>query len=217
MSKKILLFIIVLLSGCTTIGTLQFEERYGKAAIKQRSVGVLSPGAVDYWRQVKPILDQRCVVCHGCYDALCQLKMSSIEDVERGATKAQVYHSTRLTAAPTTRLFEDALSTVEWREKGFYSTLNERADTAEVNREAGVMYRMLALKEKNPLPDGKQLPSSFDLSLGRGQSCTTNETFEQFALDHPLWGMPYRLDEQRMQSWQSLFVDANYEVEALSS
>ncbi|MBV1927985.1 MAG: fatty acid cis/trans isomerase, partial [Gammaproteobacteria bacterium] len=89
--------------------------------------------------------------------------------------------------------FEDAHSTSEWREKGFYSVLNERADTAEANREAGVMYRMLALKEKNPLPDVKQLPESFDLSLSREQSCTKDETFSRFARKHPLWGMPYAL------------------------
>lgn len=191
--KKYWLLIVVLLSGCTAIGTLQFEERYGNTAVKARTVDVLPPGTVDYWREVKPILEQRCVVCHGCYDASCQLKMSSIEGIERGATEAEVYHSTRLSAAPTTRLFEDAHSVSGWREKGFYAVLNERAETAEANREAGVMYRMLALKEKNPLPDGKLLPASFDLSLAREQSCAKDETFSQFSREHPLWGMPFAL------------------------
>jgi len=192
-NKKYGLLFVLLLSGCTAIGTLQFDERYGKAAVKERVVEALAPGSVDYWSEVKPILDQRCVVCHACYDASCQLKMSSIEGIERGASELEVYHSTRLTAAPTSRLFEDAHSASEWRDKGFYAVLNERVDTREANREASVMHRMLALKEKNPLPDGKQLPSSFDLSLEREQSCTKDEAFDQFALDHPLWGMPYAL------------------------
>ena len=118
--KKYWLVIVLLLSGCTALGTLQFENRYGKAVVKERVVGVLPAGAVDYWREVKPILEQRCVVCHGCYDAPCQLKMSSIEGIERGASEAQVYQSTRLTAAPTTRLFEDAHSLSEWRGKDFH-------------------------------------------------------------------------------------------------
>ena len=206
-NKKYWLLIIVLLSGCTAIGTLQFEERYGNTTVKERAVEVLPPGTVDYWGEVKPILEQRCVVCHGCYDAPCQLKMSSIEGIERGASEALVYHSTRLTAAPTTRLFEDALSVGEWRGKGFHSVLNERVDTLEANREASVMYRMLALKEKNPLPDGKRLAPGFDLSLRREQSCTKDETFDQFALEHPLWGMPYALpglpdeEQKALKQW----------------
>ena len=192
-NKKYALLIVLLLSGCTAIGTMQFEKRYGAPQVKERAVAVLAPDSVDFWSEVKPILDQRCVVCHACYDASCQLKMSSIEGIERGASEVEVYHSTRLTAAPTTRLFEDASTVSEWREKGFYSVLNERADTLEANREAGVMHRMLALKEKNPLPEGKRLAPSFDLSLAREQSCTKDGAFDQFALEHPLWGMPYAL------------------------
>ena len=191
-NKKYWLLIVVLLSGCTAIGTLQFERHYGKSKVRDRVVDVLPPGTVDYWSEVKPVLEKRCVVCHGCYDASCQLKISSIEGIDRGASSDEVY-ATRLIAAPPTRIFEDAHSTSEWREKGFYSVLNERADTAEANREAGVMYRILALKEKNPLPDVKQLPDSFDLSLSREQSCTKDETFSRFARKHPLWGMPYAL------------------------
>jgi len=205
-NKKYWLLIVVLLSGCTAIGTMQFEKHYGKNQVKERAVEVLPPGAIDYWSEVKPVLDKRCVVCHGCYDASCQLKLSSIEGIDRGATNDRVY-ATRLKAAPPTRIFEDAHSTAEWREKGFYSVLNERADTAEANREAGVMYRMLALKEKNPLPEGKQLPGSFDLSLSPKQSCARDETFPAFARKHPLWGMPYALpglpeNEQRvLKQW----------------
>ncbi len=191
-NKRYWLLIVVLLSGCTAIGTLQFERHFGKSEVKNRVVDVLPPGTIDYWSEVKPVLEKRCVVCHGCYDASCQLKMSSIEGIERGASSEKVY-AARLTAAPPTRIFEDAHSTREWREKGFYPVLNEREDTAEANREASVMYRMLSLKEKNPLPAVKQLPDSFDLSLSREQSCARDETFSQFARNHPLWGMPYAL------------------------
>jgi len=31
---------------------------------------------VSYQKQIRPILERRCVVCHGCYDAPCQLKLS---------------------------------------------------------------------------------------------------------------------------------------------
>jgi len=184
---------IVFVSGCTAIGAMQFEERYGKAEPRERAVESLPPNTIDYWTQVKPIVDKRCVVCHGCYDAPCQLKMSSIEGIERGASEMMVYNTKRIKAAPMTRLFEDAHSVAGWREKGFYPVLNEHADTLDANREAGVMYRMLELKEQNPLPNVQQLPKSFDLSLDRKQFCAKPETFDKFARKHPLWGMPYAL------------------------
>ena len=39
------------------------------------------------------IIDARCVVCHACYDAPCQLVMSSEEGLQRGASKEAVYHA----------------------------------------------------------------------------------------------------------------------------
>lgn len=191
--RKYRLAAIVFVSGCTAIGTMQLEQQYGTAEPRERVVEVLPSGTIDYWSEVKPVLEQRCVVCHGCYDAPCQLKMSSIEGIERGATQARVYNARRLRAAPQTRLFEDAQSVTEWREKGFYPMLNEHAGTLEANREAGVMYRSLQLKAQNPLPNTTRLPDSFDLSLNREQFCPKPGNFDRFSAKHPLWGMPYAL------------------------
>ena len=186
------LLLVILISGCAAVGTREFGKLYGPAEPHERAVAVLPAGDTDYWTEVKPILENRCVVCHGCYDAPCQLKLSSIEGIERGGSKAEVY-ATRIREAQPTRIFEDAHSVAGWREKGFYPVLNERADTPDANREASVMYRMLALKDQNPLPDVKQLPDSFDLSLERDQSCAADDTFDKFTKEHPLWGMPYAL------------------------
>ncbi len=153
----------------------------------------LPPDTIDYWSQVKPVVAQRCVVCHGCYDAPCQLKMSSIEGIERGANADKVYNPVRIHAAPMTRLFEDAHSVTEWRDKDFYPVLNEFGDSLEANREAGVIYRMLRLKQQNPLPAVTQLPDSIDLTLDRKQFCPKPEEFDKFSRKHPLWGMPYAL------------------------
>jgi hypothetical protein len=74
---------------------------------------------ISFNEQVKPILDQRCVVCHGCYDAPCQLKLSSYEGLERGANPQKVYDGARILPADPTRLFVDAKTTRDWRGKGF--------------------------------------------------------------------------------------------------
>ena len=181
------------MSGCATFTASKLEQRFGQPEPRDRVIEATAPGTVDYWTDVKPIIEQRCVVCHGCYDAPCQLKMSSIEGIERGASPAIVYNQSRLKMAQPTRLFEDAQSVPEWRELGFHPVVNEHEQTAEANVEAGVMHRILKLKDEHPLPDEKILPDSFDLSLNRKQFCAEPETFDEYAQKNPLWGMPYAL------------------------
>ncbi len=205
------LWIFLLIAGCTTISrtidTLQLEQRYGKPEPSDRRVDSLTADSVDYWVQVKPIIEKRCLVCHGCYDAPCQLKMSSIEGIERGASLTKVYNPARIKAASPTRLFVDAHSVVQWREKDFFPVLNEFADSPEANREAGVFYRILRLKQENPLPDTKLLPDSFDLALNRKQFCPKPEEMDIFSAKHPLWGMPFALpgvppeEQDVLMSW----------------
>ncbi len=140
---------------------------------------------IDYPPQIKLTLEQRCMVCHGCYDAPCQLKLDAREGLERGASKDKVYDGTRLLTANLTRLFEDAKTTSQWRKKGFYPVLDDS------DAENGVLLRMLALKQQHPLPEAAILPESFDFSLDRQQQCPKPEEFDTFARDYPLWGMPY--------------------------
>jgi len=144
-------------------------------------------------KRVKPILEQRCVVCHGCVDAPCQLKLSSYEGITRGANKERVYNGARLLGAPPTRLFIDAQTTAEWREKGFHAVLAENASSQEERLEQSVLYQLLRLKQLNPQPRTGMLPDSMDTSLDREQVCTTREEFDKYAKKHPDWGMPYAM------------------------
>ena len=142
---------------------------------------------IDYPPQVKTIVEQRCMVCHGCYDAPCQLKLDAWAGLQRGASKDKVYDGTRLLTANMTRLFVDANTTAQWREKGFYPVLDE--DRTGKN----TVQSMLDLKQQHPLPAGDRLPDSFDLGLDRDQQCPKPGEFDSFARDYPLWGMPYGL------------------------
>jgi hypothetical protein len=142
---------------------------------------------IAFNRDIKPILDARCVVCHGCYDAPCQLKLESGEGLERGASKTLVYDLRRDAIAPT-RLFVDARNTAEWRQRGFYSVLDGQGTDGLAKT---LLFRMLRLKKDQPLPEGGALPDSFDFSLDRSLQCPKPQEFADFAADHPLWGMPY--------------------------
>ena len=65
---------------------------------------------ISFSKDIKPILDSRCVSCHSCYNSPCQLKLDSFDGLDRGSSKADVY-ANRINAANPTRLFVDALNT----------------------------------------------------------------------------------------------------------
>jgi hypothetical protein len=141
--------------------------------------------AVSYSEQVQPILERRCVVCHGCYDAPCQLLLSSPQGLERGASKAVVYDTTRLTAAAPTRLFTDAQTTAQWRERGFFSV------TGEAPGSPSLLLLMLELGRAHGFAPGEKLPASVPLDIERPLSCATVPEFGAYVQQHPLGGMPY--------------------------
>jgi hypothetical protein len=184
----------LIFSGCAVYTGLHYDQLYGTASPKQRMAPQQSVEAAYYLTEVKPIIEQRCVTCHACYDAPCQLKLSSAEGIDRGANKTKVYNGTRLLADNLSRMFIDAQTTHQWREKGFYSVLNERNQTPEANLDAGVMARMLQLKQDNPLPKTPLLAADeWDFSLDRDQQCPDIEEMAAYEQNHALWGMPYGL------------------------
>jgi hypothetical protein len=207
MRHLLLVSILLLLAGCTAFTGYQLDQRYGTANPTRYDQAPAAAASVDYWRDVKPITDSRCAVCHGCYDAPCQLQMGSYEGITRGGNKNQVY-ATRLLAAKPTRLFMDGNSNAEWRWKGFHPVLNERKSDADSNVDASVMARLLKLKGQYHFAEGQPLPAErFDFSLDRQQQCPTIEEFDGFAEKHPDWGMPYgfpalsKQQEQTLVSW----------------
>ncbi|MCD8523263.1 MAG: fatty acid cis/trans isomerase [Saccharospirillaceae bacterium] len=185
----------LILAGCASVGLgLNADELFGKTVITDRRVAANSEPARHYREEILPVLENRCVVCHGCYDAPCQLKLSSAEGIMRGANKTKVYDGTRILASEPTRLGIDAQTTEQWRTKDFFPVLNERSQTADINLQNSVLYQMLALKANNPMPADKILDDDdFELGLDRHQQCPTQQEFAQFADEHPLWGMPYAL------------------------
>ncbi len=156
------------------------------------------------YEQVRPVLERRCVVCHGCYDAPCQLKLSSIEGVRRGASDERIYEPKRISTMAPTRLFIDARTTEEWRARGFTAVINEGEQTVEKNLDNSVLYHLLRLKRQHPQPEHGQLPESFTLGLDREEHCPTLETVDDYAEEHPLWGMPYAMPDLSQHEYRTL-------------
>ncbi|TDG13784.1 peptidylprolyl isomerase [Seongchinamella unica] len=167
-------------------GTQTETDKPGMSPLSKSTPLEPSPGSLILETPME-ILEHRCIVCHGCYDAPCQLKLEAMAGLERGANKDLVYDGSRLIADNMTRLFDDALTEEGWREKGFYPVMDD------ANPSRGVMYRMLQLKQAHPLPTEGPMPKGFDFSLYRDQQCPTAEEFDAYASEKPLWGMPYGL------------------------
>ncbi len=164
----------------------------------------LSTDPVEYESQVRPIMERRCVVCHGCYDAPCQLKLSSPEGLHRGASGERVYNPTRLIPMEPTRLFVDANSTSEWRSRGFHPVLDEGVRSPRENLENSVLYRLLALKQQHPQPRTQELPGSITTGIDREETCPSPQSIDDFTRQHPLWGMPYGMPNLAAEEYRTL-------------
>lgn len=144
----------------------------------------------SYARDIRPILDQKCIACHACYDAPCQLKLTSGEGLLRGATGAAVYDGGRLLDAVPTRLFIDAHGQAEWRQKGFYSVLNDQGGSPDENLANSLLFKMIELGHNNPWPANAAVPADIELGLARKNACAVPDKFAKYAADRPLQGMP---------------------------
>ncbi len=152
---------------------------------------------IDYTKDIKPILDNRCVVCHSCYNSPCQAKFSSFKGVQRGASKIKVYDATRFRAIDPTRLFIDAKSTDEWRTKGFYS-LTKSLDSNKSTNDS-IMIHMLDQKMKNPDIIGEYSPETDDLICPKDKD-EVNEYFDK----KPNHGMPYGMPALKQIEYEAL-------------
>jgi hypothetical protein len=138
---------------------------------------------LSYLGDVKPVLDRRCVACHSCYNAPCQLKLSSYEGLDRGTSKQGVYSSSRLHAQDPTRLFMDAQTTEAWRAKGFTSVLE---NTAGGDHNDSILLELLEAKRRQPVPVGRYEPEAGGLSCP-----ATQRELGAFLGKHPNQGMPF--------------------------
>lgn len=152
-------------------------------------------------RDIKPIIEHKCVACHGCYDAPCQLKMESNDGLVRGASQILVYDASRLETISPTRLHVDADGEKAWRDKGFYDVLHDQSARP-------LMQKMLDLGRDNALAPGAKITKD-DLKLGseREHSCAKPEDFDDYAQENPLGGMPLAVagltdaEYQTMSAW----------------
>ncbi|WP_293396918.1 fatty acid cis/trans isomerase [Nevskia sp.] len=157
-----------------------------------------------YAKDIQPIFDSKCAACHGCYDAPCQLKLTSADGVERGASKLAVYDGTRLERIPTTRLGIDALNVGEWRQKGFYSVQPVLQTEGKNQVPSALLQRALAMGRENSWPPNRRLPEDLQLGFARVNQCPTLDEYDSFAKKHPREGMPLAVTGLTEPEYQTL-------------
>ncbi len=171
----------------------------GGQAIAQETFQA-SPAAPMHADPVQDVLNRRCVVCHGCYDAPCQLKLSSPDGWLRGASKTPVYASSRLEDAPMTRLGIDAKTLPAWRRKGFFSVTSSDGGQS-------VLEQLLRAGRNNGFELGAPLPDTLDIGILRKNTCAARSEVSDYLSDHPQGGMPFAMaplpeaDYRRLLDW----------------
>lgn len=133
-------------------------------------------------RDIQPIFDHKCIACHACYDAPCQLSLTSAQGLERGASKLGVY-DTRLRDTAPTRLGIDALTVADWRRRDFWS-VQEGAPGASL------LARMLDLGDQHRWMPNARLPDELPLGVNRTNVCSTAAQMDGYANARPQQGMP---------------------------
>ncbi len=199
--KLFVLAWVLTLLGCSTAP--QPTEK--QADVDYDLVLSMPSEAMNFEDQVRPVIERRCVVCHGCYDAPCQLKLSSYQGMRRGGSTQRVYDGARIFAMEPTRLGIDATTLEEWREKGFHPVLSENvSDSPKQNLQQSIMYQLLRMKQRHPQPRVGMLPDDVDVTLDRAQVCASNSGFAELERTHPMWGMPYGLPNLNEDEYSTL-------------
>lgn len=142
--------------------------------------------------RVQPILVSRCLGCHSCYNAPCQLNLQSYEGFERGAINKNVYDGLRLKSVSPTRMFVDAQSSSEWLTKGFHSINNSSLSSENI------FLEVLRIRRDNP---------EYKMLTGIESSLTCPEKLEQtkiLGLRNPELGMPFGFPPLKDEEFKTL-------------
>lgn len=204
--RAFLISALLLLVAATAIAAALFGADSGRMlrADSERAHRSIAPPSlkVETFDPEKLIqtIERRCVVCHGCYDAPCQFRMTSAEGIARGASKEPVYDPSRTADAALTRLGIDASTTAEWRELGF----TDVTPRAGENPETSSLWNMLALGRRRPLPANASLSSEIDLDITRKLSCPAPPEFDRYERKNPFGGMPYAMAPLKEDEWRTL-------------
>ena len=178
-NARFVLALAVVPLAILTLSTIGFVSSLGRhVELSSSSV------SIDYFSQkVQPLFNQRCVVCHSCNIAPCQLNLTNYDGVTRGATKEILYNPLRLHSIAPTRFGIDATATKDWRARGFFSVLAAPGPSPLDS----ILLPLVKLRMEHP----ERLPKQ---KVEESLSCPANaKDLAEFQTTRPEAGMPYGL------------------------
>ena len=165
---------------------MQRKNFLGLAALLAAYVFGATPLAaqepISFTKEIKPILDAKCVSCHACYESPAQLDLRNAKGIQRGAMKIEGYLA-RLKEVPPTRIWDSPNTIEDWRKRGFFSVTEGGKDS--------IMAKMLQLGHNNPAQANARFPEDIQIdSLTRKPVMPNLSEMEAYAKEHPKEGMP---------------------------
>lgn len=147
-----------------------------------------------YLRDIHPIFSNRCVVCHTCVDAPCQLHLDTYNGVRRGATVSNM--GTSLFETPPTR-DKDAKTVDEWRTKGFFAIIRdlkkeEQPQPTSTHLQESILYQLVEQGFQHNQP-GFDLDALDEHRENNYRCVATPQLAKKFRERYPAAGMPYGL------------------------
>lgn len=146
----------------------------------------------DYYQdEIQSIFTARCVACHSCVAAPCQLNLTSYEGLARGMSKDQPYDYFRFFEEVPKADLDDHYSVEQWRTLGFYPVVKNLGDP-DLNAEESILALALNQKEQS-----RELSEEEIRKLGKHQEdqnyqCpVTKEEYYKFEEEFPSTGMPF--------------------------
>lgn len=201
-SKTLLyIFLVGLLFSCSTPNHIPSDMTSSDEA----RVPASTPLTSDYYlEKVQPLFNQRCVVCHACNNAPCQLHLDSYAGVLRGLAYHDLDYN-QIFADPPTRskdtLTNDIYSPLfveGWRKKNFFPVVKDVKNNAKVTDseisvlKSSVLQLSLELGMKNE--GAFELKAILEKEAQKPRFCAHNgSAYRDYASNFPLGGMPYGL------------------------
>lgn len=186
------------------------------------------------FEDVQPIFEARCISCHSCFNAPCQLNLQSYEGFERGATLKNIYDGARLKSVSPSRMFIDAHTTSDWRLQGFFPV------SSSEDKSKNLFLELLRLRRSNPTAvsqkvvdavtcpkDISQTQSWFSsnshLGMPFGFPPLTDQEYQKVeswivsgAKNNPVRSSEKKSVQQQIKSWETFFNQSSLKQKLVS-
>lgn len=189
---------------------MRFRLRFAALLLLPLSAAADAPPDPEFYhKNIQPLFDRRCVQCHSCYNAPCQLNLGSADGLNRGLVNGfDVYSPQKLRKEEPSRLFVDRKTIDEWRNFSRDYRFKEVAPAS-----AGENFINLITSHKAGHPDlvFDDLKDFDKLASENSRSCPdTSVKLLQHLRERPAAGMPYglpALSEEELnliQAWSTM-------------